>query len=329
MSNSQKKSNDGFATGILFVIIGVIALCVTLFDVSIHWYVMKDLWPLLLIIIGVCVIPINRWIRTGIVVAILIGGAIAYHQMDKNYSVTTFESSSIFKDDDWDFFDETVENQIDAAVSQDDEDVPVQEFSEPFRKNISYAEVEVDYGAGNLKLSSPTSNLIYASNDNKYVRQSFNVKYDGNEADIKFSSDTQNVKNVKKQDGNFVMSLNTKPVWKFDFELGACNVDFDFSEYKVSEIDFTGGVCNVDMKIGTLYENTKIDVESGVSKITIRIPESAGCRIESESALTNKSFDGFRKLERGVYETDNYGSTAQNIVIDLECAVSDINIKRY
>jgi len=329
MANSKTKTNDGFATGMILIIIGVIALCAIFFDFHIIWSQMLKLWPLLLIIIGVTVIPINRWIRTGIVVILLIVGLIGYHSMTKNHYEKTNTRMEIFDNDDWDFIEESIEKQEDAVEIHDTVDDYLQEFSEPYRNSVTSAEVEVDYGAGSLKLGAPTSNLIFVSNSSKVIRQGFNVRYDGtNEAEIRITSEGK-TDNVKTHDNKFVMSLNTKPVWKFDFGLGACDVDFDFSDYKVSEIDFEGGVCNVDMKIGSLYENTKIDIETGVSDITIRIPESAGCRIECESALSNKSFEGFKKIGGGTYETSNYGSVRQNIVIDLSCALSNVSIRRY
>lgn len=330
MANSKTKSGDGFVTGIVLIIVGIIALCAIFFDLHIVWSQMLKLWPLLLIIIGVTMIPVNRWIRTGIVVLILICGAIGYHSLEKKYYGKGNAKVEIFDDNDWDFFDESIEKQEDKFTkSKDSIDNNLQEFSEPYRKGVTKAEVEVSYGAGSLKIGSPTSNLIFASNSSAFIRQGFNVRYDGsNEAEIKISSEGKTDK-LKKQDNKFTMSLNTKPVWDFDFELGACDVDFDFSDYKVSEIDFEGGVCNVDMKIGNLYENTKINIETGVSSITISIPADAGCHVECESALSNKSFDGLKKVGSGTFETDNYGTARQNIVIDLSCALSNVVIKRY
>lgn len=329
MSNAREKSGDGFATGVIMILIGIFALCVTFFHIHIVWSQLIRLWPLLLIIIGVSMIPVNRWIRTGIIVLILVCGAIGYHSLVKNQFGDRKINMEIFKDDDWDFFDESVEKQDDTVENEITHDENLQEFSEPYKKNVKYAEVEANYGVGELKIGSPTSNLIYATNSSMFIRQGFNVRYDGsNEAEIKFTSEGK-TKDLKKQDNKFTMSLNTNPIWKFDFEFGVCDVDFDFSNYKVSEVNMECGVCNVDMKIGNLHDNTKIDIETGVSKITIRIPESAGCRIECESALSSKSFEGFTKVDRGVYEAGNYGAVSQNIVIELSGAVSDIDILRY
>ena len=80
MSNNENKTNDNFSKGIILIVIGVIALLITFFDFEINWHVMVKMWPILLIIIGVCIMPINKWIRTVIALVLLVIGAVAYHQ---------------------------------------------------------------------------------------------------------------------------------------------------------------------------------------------------------------------------------------------------------
>lgn len=80
MSNNGNKKDDGFGKGLTLIIIGVIALLITFFDFEIDWHVLGKMWPVLLIIIGVCIMPINKWIRTVIALILLAVGAVAYHQ---------------------------------------------------------------------------------------------------------------------------------------------------------------------------------------------------------------------------------------------------------
>ena len=69
--------------------------------------------------------------------------------------------------------------------------------------------------------------------------------------------------------------------------------------------------------------------DCGVSKIIIRVPESAGCRIKSDAALSKKDFPGFEKTSDGVFDTTNFGDSEQSVVIDLSCALSDVIVRRY
>ncbi|MCQ2315357.1 MAG: hypothetical protein MJZ85_01540 [Bacteroidales bacterium] len=110
MANSKTKSGDGFATGMTLIIIGIFALCAIFFDIHIVWENVVKLWPLLLIIIGVCILPINRWIRIGIVAVVVLSGVIGYTYMDGGCNSSVRHSVTII--DDW-YEDESVDNQDD------------------------------------------------------------------------------------------------------------------------------------------------------------------------------------------------------------------------
>lgn len=105
MSNNERKEGDGFGKGLTLIFIGIIALLVTFFDVEINWHVMAKLWPLLLIIIGICIMPVNRWVRTILATALLIVGFLAYQSKlcDEKYCNKTEIISSFSDDDDDDF----------------------------------------------------------------------------------------------------------------------------------------------------------------------------------------------------------------------------------
>lgn len=98
MANSKTKSGDGFATGMTLIIIGIFALCAIFFDIHIVWENVVKLWPLLLIITGVCILPINRWIRIVIVAVVVLGGVIGYTCMDGGCNSVVQEFSETCKD---------------------------------------------------------------------------------------------------------------------------------------------------------------------------------------------------------------------------------------
>lgn len=101
MSNKENKTNDGFGSGIVMIIIGIIALMVTFFDVDIDWDILIKMWPILLIIIGICIMPINRWVRTAIALVLLALGFVAYEQKaNDTESTEKTEITSSFKGDD-------------------------------------------------------------------------------------------------------------------------------------------------------------------------------------------------------------------------------------
>ena len=105
MSNNENK-NVGFGNGMVLIVIGVLALCVTFFDIDLDWDVLIDLWPILLIIIGICIMPINKWIKTALALSLLALGIMAYQNRiegDKTVNKVEIISSFSGDDDDEDF----------------------------------------------------------------------------------------------------------------------------------------------------------------------------------------------------------------------------------
>lgn len=323
MSN-EKKNDSGMVSGIVLIFIGIIALLVTFFDLELIWSEIWNLWPVFLIILGISVLPFGKMIKSIAVIITVLASCMIYYNNVKDY-YSDDEAVNIYYDDD-----------------SYAESVDVQEFSEEFNNNISTASVDIEYGAGELRLNPPVENLLRATNASNDINIDFSLKYEGDHADIDFdvrdNSNTDVKININGNDvinnnvftsNHFNLALNEAPIYDFDISLGACDLKYDFSSYKVSEIDIDAGACKLDLKLGNLNAFTDVDIETGVSSIKIGVPESSACRIECESVMTNKGFDGFEKKSSGIYETDNYYSATEKINIKLSGAISDVKIYRY
>ena len=313
MSKNEKKNDNGLVTGILFVVVGIVALFVTFFDIEIIWSEIAKLWPVLLILMGVSMIPFNKILKSIVVIIIMLISFVVYCEMT---------------DDDFD--EDNVEN-----VYYDDnynkEDVHVQEFSESYSENISTATIELDYGAGEIRLNSPVNELVKATNASNDVKQDFSVIYEGRHAEIDFDVNETTINEVKKRytSNHFNLSLNENPIYDFDISLGACDLNFDLTPYKVSDIDIDAGACNIDLKIGNRNPLINVNIETGVSSVRIGIPKSSACRIECESVMINKGFEDFVKKSGNIYETENYYSSTEKINVVFTGAISDVKIYRY
>lgn len=103
MSNNENNKNTGFGNGIVLIVLGVIGLCITFFDIDLDWDILLDLWPIILIIIGICLLPINKWIRAALALALVALGIMAYqNRIEEGKSGKTVEIISSYIDDDED-----------------------------------------------------------------------------------------------------------------------------------------------------------------------------------------------------------------------------------
>ena len=309
--NNKNKKDDGLIGGIILIAIGIIALMVTFFDLKIDWEELAKFWPVFIIIFGISLLPLNKLLKSvSVIVIILISCLIYCNQVNGN---------------------EKFSNEI-ISEAMIEEGVETQEFSSPFKDNITEASVEINYGAGILYLKSPVIELVKARNMSDKISQNFYLEYDGSHAEILFDVEDDNyqVNNVDEVKSNrFDISLNKTPIYDFELNLGACEMNFDFSEYKVSDVEINSGASNIDIKLGDLFDLTRIVISTGVSKIRIGIPDDSGCRVECESVLSLKDFEGFVKKSSNVYETSNYSSAKNNIEIEFEGAMSEFEVYRY
>ena len=307
----NKKKDDGLIGGIILIAIGIVALMVTLFDLKIVWSELAKLWPVFLVIFGVSLLPLSKMLKSILVIVVILISGLIYCNNVRGNEISSEEMTSNI----------LIENDVD-----------VQEFFESFNADITEASVEINYGAGVLRLNPPVSELVKARNLSDKIIQNFYVEYAGSQADIVFDVENEdyqlnNIDEVK--DNHFEISLNKAPVYDFELNLGACEMNFDFSKYKVSDIEINSGASNINLKLGELYDSTTVDISTGVSQVKIGIPMDSGCRIECVSVMTIKDFDGFVKKSSGVYETTNYSTAENSIEIEFEGAMSVFEIYRY
>lgn len=297
--------------GTLLVTLGLLLLLDRTGVFYFNWWAFGKLWPFLLVLWGVSILPVKGAVK--IVLALVVAGLsilmYANQAPSKSERGTTFNYH--FNDD------------------EDDEDFSTdQVFSEVFDDSTTKAELEMNAGAGVFKLSGTTGELIFAENIGRNVQFDFKVEeLDGlSKITIKQQSDFKIGKNNK---GNrFNLMLNPNPVWSFDFDIGAAEFDFDFTEFKVEKVDIDGGAASIKLRLGDLFPETHMTINAGASSIRLDIPENAGCRIEGTTVLSSRNLPGFEKVSKGHYETANFDSADQKIYVHVDAAVSSFTVRR-
>jgi hypothetical protein len=83
------------------------------------------------------------------------------------------------------------------------------------------------------------------------------------------------------------------------------------------------------VRLGDKSEETRVKVKTGASSTTIEVPESVGCEVQLETALSGKRIRGFDKISGSRYQTSNFESATKKIYIDVSAGVSQITVERY
>lgn len=302
--------------GIVLLFLGGILLLQNFNVINFEWSVIWRFWPVILILIGANMLFSNSSSAVGGIVSVLITivvlGFIGY----KGINHTEGDM------DNWTFDSESDKAEGDTKTAT--------LFSEPYIEGTRNAILNIEGGATSFILRDTASQLFTANVKKNYGKYSvFKFSTDSTETvDFKMTGEAE--WDMKKSVSNqVIMTLNPQPVWDINLETGAGKSNFDLTKFKIRKIKLEGGVAKFDIKLGTLSKTTVVEVESGVSKINIAIPESAGCEIRTDSGLSSLDFKGFTKLSDNAYQTPNFNSAQQKITINLEGGLSKFKVERY
>lgn len=296
--------------GAMLVLLGTALILRNLGVICFSWHSLWHLWPVLLILWGISILPIkDMWKLLISLVAIILTILFLYKAPSRYHDDWSFH---------WDSDDDNTSTRIDQSL--------VEEYD----STIKVAIVNLDAAAGKFELTDTSYKLIDFSNKGNIGSYSMELQRTGDTSivDLKMHSRDSKLK-IAKSGNKTSIKLNTHPVWNFNMDVGAAEIDLDFSPFKVSDIELNGGASSVKLRLGNLQKETRIDLETGASSIVVFIPEDAGCEVVTNTFLSNKNLNGFNKVRDKTYQTSNFSTAGQKISIKMDAAVSSIEVERY
>ncbi|HOI87574.1 MAG TPA: DUF5668 domain-containing protein [Lentimicrobium sp.] len=305
--------------GVLLVIIGTLFILKNLGIIYFDWGTIWRLWPLILILWGISLIPVKDYLK--LIFSILaIGLSILVVSKYDKTGYYSFGWDKSYRDkqynypetDRWDSMSET------------------QELFQSYESAIGRVELKLEAAAGTFRLepSAPKDKLMTFVKKGSIGNYSMTSQDEGDKRTIELSIQDSRVKVDKV--GNYVrLGLHPDPVWDLDLDIGAASIDFDLSNYKVSELEVDGGASSIKLRLGDLNDYSSVNINAGAATIDLYIPENVGAELRTETALSSKNFKGFKKISNGLFRTDNYTTATRKADIRIEAAVSSLSVIRY
>jgi len=290
--------------GLILITAGVLFLLKNLNLLYFSWGVIWRLWPVLLILWGISIIPVKNWLKLLLsVVAILIAFTFVSNRSYYKHETRSHK-----------FFDES--------------EFEDQQIIVPYDTIVTEATLDLDAAAGRFKINKTTADLIDFNKYGSLGNYSITSNDNNNRKVVKIKLENAIVNMGKKSD-RVDIKLNQDPVWDFNLDIGAASFNLDLTEFKVHKVDIDGGAASVKIKIGDEYSLVKLKIDAGASSIRINIPELSGCQIKTSTILSSKSFHGFKKIKNHLYQTPDFETKDNKVFIDLDAAVSSLKIIRY
>jgi hypothetical protein len=317
---------DRILWGIILLFVGVVLLLENFNVIEFYWRNVWGFWPIFLIIAGVNILfnrnksNLGSMISIGVLVLTL--GFLFYKGQQppesRNWIGDRFGNDLHIDMDDDDDGNEAVNTER-------------LNFSEPYQADSAKKVVlNISGGGTSFKLDGTTDSLIAAEVERSRGTFTLKKEFLNSVQTLTFKMQEKKGKWSMNDGGNTVnFKLNKQPEWDMIMGMGAGEVDFDLTEYKVRTFRFDGGAAAVDITMGDLLPIADVVVKTGVADVKIKVPSAAGCRIKSNTGLSSKDFTGFTKMENGSYETSNYATSTKKIFITLDGGLSNFEVSRY
>lgn len=300
-------SSKNLIWGIIFIVIGGIFLLRNFDIVFFNWRDVWELWPFIIIIIGIAVLPLKNFIK---IILVIIAIIIAF----------MFLVRDTHHDSGWPFDfkpDKSEWNKTDSQI-----------ISEDFDSVVTTARFIFDAAAGNFKMSQPCDQLFEFKKIGSVGKYNYSVKDLGSEREIIISMDNPHVR-AGKIKNDVQISLNTKPTWDLDIDVGAAEIDMDLKQFKVQTLNIDGGAASIDLTLGNLADDARVTINAGASSINISVPKEVTCYVNTDAVLSSKNFEDFSKVDQGSYVSQGTAEGAKKITIDIDVAISSITVERY
>lgn len=317
----------GIFPAVLLITVGVIFLGENYGWFHLDWSLFSRFWPLLLVLAGINIILRRRQSSAAIVTTILLAIAVPLAIVSAMQSNNGNFRIGVHDNDRWNDEEEEEDEDFDSGESK----VQTNHFAEPMDSLIRQATLKFEGGAGLFTIGNASDSLVEANSQVTVSNYSMSVeKNDDNVAvvSMRLNDDQINLKRGKLRN-RVDLKLNDRPFWDFDLEFGAGQADLDLSSYAVRALNLETGAAKIDLKLGDKAAESDIKISSGVAALTIRVPKTVGCQIETDGALNVKNFEGFNEVSDGIYQNAGYTQSSKKITIRYEGGISKIKVEQY
>jgi len=306
--------------GFTLIVIGVLFTLQNFDVININWRFFRDLWPLLLIFFGINALVKNdstSKLGVGLGIAFLLGFFV-FLFFNSEY-ISDSKNSFEYKNDG--------ENRIFNNKEKAEENN--QDFVQEMDSSIRRAKLNFEGSAGSFELKEETNKFFEAKTQQTAGEYSLERINNGELNELNFKLNDSEIQFNSKSKNKVKMMLNVNPEWDMEFNLGAGSADLDLSKYKIKKMVIEAGASSLDLKLGDQSNFQEIEISMGASAIDIEIPKGAACQIKTDTGLSSTDFENFTKISEDVYQTENFSSSPNKIMIKLESGVSSISVKRY
>ena len=189
--------------------------------------------------------------------------------------------------------------------------------------------VQINMGAGNLKVSGGTEKLLEADFTYNVAKLKPEVEYtDGalvvRQPDVKGLPDLRGITDFRNE---WDLRLNDEVPMDLSVDMGAGTSDLQLAGLPLTRLDVTlgAGTYTLDLS-GDWARDLDVTIESGAADITVRLPRDVGARVKIEPGPNMIDATGLTK-DGDVYTNPAYGASEVTLQIDIQAGIGLIDLE--
>ncbi|HZK00175.1 MAG TPA: DUF5668 domain-containing protein [Tissierellaceae bacterium] len=283
--------------GVILIVIGVLLLLINLgylsFDI---FFSLFNLWPLILIAIGINIIFKNdrtvSLITWGLFFVIII-----------IYAIFTQGAS---------------DSNIGSSLSFDN--IIIEKHPE-----TKYGELDLEIGASKLSFDSTDQDLLTADIRGRQVdyREDHKNNYETAIIDI----ETRTFRTTKAQNINseYNFYINEDVIWDMNFNMGAISGELNLEDIPVRNLDLDSGAVDLTFILGNKHD-LDFEIDTGASDLSFIFPRDVGLKIKMDIALSDTNINDLALIRKGdYYISQNYDDADVVINLDIDMGIGNID----
>lgn len=287
--------NKNFTAGFLLILLGILWLLSNLGILTFSvWEVASDLWPVVLIILGLNLIfKKNRYI---VIIAwiLFIIFAVFYGFYLENSTTYKLENPNIVLEK---------------------------------RSTLTNGDIKLELAAGDIELKSTKNELLnaYITDPRVYYETKINNSFKTAQIEFKNKKSKSTFRNKGYE---YKFNLDEDLIWDINIKMGAMDGIFDLQNINFQNLDIDAGAGDIDILLGQKLKNSKVDIDIGAGDIDITIPKDLGVKIRFDGGVKHSNLRKLNWIHNdNYYISPNYDNVDKKINITVDIGAGNLNIR--
>lgn len=296
--------------GVFFISLGLLFL-LDLSDIKlIDFGQVFDLWPLILIFIGIKILIKNNIVSNISLVLASIFLALIFYTLI--FNPINCHGIRFYKDRDW--------NERSS-----------ESISYQYNQRIKNAYLNIEFEAGEMKIVSDKQKLI--DGEINFIKK-YNYLFDGevNDSTASFRLESKNDKSIyykipyEKYKNYLNLKIHPETQWDIDIYTNLSKCSIDFSNNRIKNVHLNGNFTKSKIEFGKPESNTNLNFDINFSNLKIKFPEDVEYEIKIDKNFSSFDIKNLIKVDDQTYKTKNFDQSNQKYFIRISLNFSSFTI---